>query len=258
MTDAARPCVIAGNWKMYKTIDQALSFLDIILPVAPKCDCEVLLAVPFTIIESAAKKAEASPVLIGAQNMNDASEGAFTGEVAASMLKDAGAKFVLLGHSERRTIFKETDEFINRKIKRASEIGLLSVLCVGETNEEREGEKTREVLKQQLSKCLEGVKYEKGKLMVAYEPVWAIGTGKAATNTIAEEAHAFIRGVLRELYGEEVANGMPILYGGSVNASNAATFLKEPDVDGLLIGSASLGAESFAKILELRQNRANT
>jgi len=255
MTDAARRCVIAGNWKMYKTIDQALSFLDVIIPVVPKSTADVLLAVPFTCIESAAKKAAESSLLIGAQNMNDAEDGAFTGEVAASMLKEAGAKFVLLGHSERRTIFKESDEFINRKVKRAQGCGLIAILCVGETNEEREGEKTKDVLRRQLTRCLEGVKYEAGKLMIAYEPVWAIGTGKAATVTIAEEAHAFCRSVLQEIYGEEAARGISILYGGSVNPTNAAAFLQEPDVDGLLIGSASLAAESFAKILELRQNR---
>lgn len=241
---------------MYKTIDEALAFIDKIAPIAAVDGSSVFLAVPFTAIKSAADKATGSPIVIGAQNMNDASEGAFTGEVAASMLKDAGASFVLLGHSERRRIFKEDNGFINRKVKRALHSSLQPIVCVGETFEEREAGKTEEVIKKQLVECLEGISNEMAvSLIIAYEPVWAIGSGKAATPTIAEEVHGYIRELLGSLFGEDVAVKIPILYGGSVNPENAKEFLNEENIDGLLIGSASLHAESFAKIVELCQNR---
>lgn len=240
---------------MYKTIDEALAFIDQIAPSVSTDGCSVFLAVPFTAIKSAADSAKGSSVVIGAQNMNDASEGAFTGEVAASMLKDAGASFVLLGHSERRRIFKEDNAFINRKVKRALESALQPIICIGETFEEREAGKTHEVIKKQLLECLEGVSKENAAtLIIAYEPVWAIGSGKAATSIIAEEAHLYIREVVSDLFGEDIAVKLPILYGGSVNSENAKEFLKEADIDGLLIGSASLHPETFAKIVGLCQN----
>lgn len=254
MTDTIRPCVICGNWKMYKTIDQALEFIDQIAPQAETVDCEVLLAVPFTAIKSAADKAKSTKVIIGAQNMNDATEGAFTGEVAASMLKDAGAQFVIVGHSERRRVFSESNAFINRKVKRALASGIRPLLCIGETYDERENKQTEQVLKKQLTECLEGIKAEEvGRLIVAYEPVWAIGTGKPATPEIAEQVQAFCRESLEELFGQEVAQRTPILYGGSVTAENAPNYLEEEDIDGLLIGSAALQPESFVKIIQLTQ-----
>jgi triosephosphate isomerase len=241
---------------MYKTIEEALAFIEKIKPLAEQTPAKVMLAVPYTAIAAAVEKAAGSHIVIGAQNMNDASDGAFTGEVAAVMLAEAGASFVLLGHSERRKIFGETNAFINRKVKRALTSNIKFILCIGETADEREKNLTQEVLRRQLTECFDGVKIEKGGCMVAYEPVWAIGTGIAATPEIAEGAHHFCRTVLSELFGEEVAQTLPILYGGSVNAANATNFVAEKDIDGLLIGSASLAPESFAKIIVACQNRA--
>lgn len=251
-----RSCLIVGNWKMYKTIDQALSFLKTIIPIAEDVDCKVWLSVPFTAIQPCADMAKSSKVVIGAQNMNDAKEGAFTGEIAASMLSEAGASFVILGHSERRRIFSETNDFIHRKIKRALASNLTPLLCIGETIEEHENNQTHEVLKKQLVECLKGISKEEfeGKVVVAYEPVWAIGTGKAATPEIAEQAHRFCRSVLAELFGKEAAEKTSLLYGGSVVPENAHGFLLKEDVDGLLIGSCALNPESFAKILKLCHN----
>ena len=255
----SRPYIIVGNWKMYKTIDQALSFIDEIATFADSARCQVWLAVPFTAIKSCSDRVKGTKILIGAQNMNDAKEGAFTGEVAASMLRDAGADFVILGHSERRKVFAESDEFINCKVKRAIESNLKFILCIGETFDEREQGKTEEVLKRQLEKGLASVKAESvANIHISYEPVWAIGTGKAAMSEMVEEAHSFCRKVLTELLGEAAAKKIPLLYGGSVNPDNANNFLAEPDVDGLLIGSASLQAESFAKIIKLLQNSPKT
>jgi len=241
---------------MYKTIEEALAFIEKIKPLSEQTPAKVMLAVPYTAIAASAEKAAGSHIVIGAQNMNDASLGAFTGEVAAVMLAEAGAGFVLLGHSERRKIFGETNEFINRKIERAIASSLKFILCIGETFEERESGKTEEVLRRQLSECFAGVKIDTAGCMIAYEPVWAIGTGRAATPEIAEGAHHFCRTVLAELFGEAQAETIPILYGGSVNAANAANFIVEKDIDGLLIGSASLEPESFAKIIVACQNRA--
>jgi triosephosphate isomerase (TIM) len=254
-----KACLVVGNWKMYKTINEALSFIEDIAKKAADSSCKVMLAVPFTAIKSCADKARGTSVIIGAQNMNDAEAGAFTGEVAAFMLKDAGAEFVILGHSERRRLFGETNAFINRKIKRAQEAKLEPILCVGETFEERNLNHTEEVLKQQLQECLEGVESEEAKhLSISYEPVWAIGTGKAALPDVVESVHSFIRGVLTEKFGEEAAKKIPLLYGGSVTANNADAYLREKNIDGLLIGSASLQAETFAKIIELRHNITKT
>ena len=250
-----RERVIVGNWKMYKTIDQAFAFIDQIAPLVTSDHCRVMLAVPFTAIHAVADKAKGTKLIIGAQNMNDASEGAFTGEVSASMLKDAGASFVLLGHSERRTYFSENNEFINRKLKRALSSGLQPILCIGETRQEHDQQQTQDVLRRQLSECLAGITTDsKGSLIVSYEPVWAIGTGVAAVPSVAEEAQQFCRQLLQELFGEESAMKIPILYGGSVDAGNAQNYLAEKNIDGLLIGSASLVTESFAKIIELGQN----
>lgn len=250
MEQSSRPKVITGNWKMYKTIEEGKDFVTQLIPLVQNSPAKVYLAVPFTAIYSLAKEAENSPVTIGAQNMNDASEGAFTGEVAGKMLKEAGAKFVLLGHSERRRLFKEDNFFINRKVKRALQVGLQPVLCVGETKEEREEGRTEEVIQAQLKEGLDGIGSELLKnLMVAYEPVWAIGTGLNADPEIVQSVHQFCRQFLRELLTEEIANQLIIQYGGSVSLSNAKNYLKEPDIDGLLIGGASLSLESFSQIV---------
>jgi triosephosphate isomerase len=245
----ARNPIVIGNWKMYKTSREAAAYLEELLPQIEGCKAKVFLAVPYTSIAAAAKAAKGSEVLIGAQNMNDARDGAFTGEIAALMLKEAGAAFVLLGHSERRKLFGETNEFIQRKVVRALQDDLIPVLCVGETAEQREEGKTEEVLRRQIEECLEGIPVEEAsKLMLAYEPVWAIGTGKTATPEMAAEAHASCRAVLADLFGKKRASAIPLLYGGSVKPENAAALLAQKGIDGLLVGGASLEPEVFAQI----------
>lgn len=241
--------VIAGNWKMYKTVSEAVEFVEKATPLVEGKDRRVLLAVPFTAIHSAAKKVEemGSSILIGAQNMSDASEGAFTGEVAGTMLLEAGARFVILGHSERRRLFGESSGFINRKVHKALELGIEPIVCVGETEQERDAGQMEKVVKSQLEETLAGVDLSsESRLLFAYEPVWAIGTGKVATPKEAEEAHQFCRQVLIEMGAKEPQ----ILYGGSVKSENAATLLDLPDVDGVLVGGASLSPESFANIVK--------
>lgn len=235
----ARTRLIAGNWKMYKTVPEAVEFVKTLAPLVADSQAEVLLAVPYTAIAAAAEAAAGTNILIGAQNMNDASEGAFTGEIAARMLVDAGAKFVILGHSERRHVFGESDEFVNRKVKRALADGLRPIVCVGETLKQREAGQTDEVLEGQVEGSLRGI--GGANFVLAYEPVWAIGTGKSATPEQAEKEHAFLRGIVGE---------HQILYGGSVKPENASALLAQEDIDGLLVGGASLAPESFAQIVK--------
>jgi triosephosphate isomerase (TIM) len=250
MVEHDRPVIIAGNWKMYKTIEETVNYIKKLIPHVEKSKAQVYLAVPFTAIKAASESAAGSNIIIGAQNMNDASEGAFTGEIAALMLKDAGAKFVIIGHSERRRIFHESNAFINKKIKRALSEGLQPMLCIGETLAEYEEGKTKEVLQSQLKECLEGIDAESfQKITLAYEPVWAIGTDKTATPEIAQEIHHFCRTLCVEAWGQAAADKLPILYGGSVKADNAKQLMSEPDVDGLLVGGASLSVESFSHIV---------
>jgi len=246
----ARKIIVIGNWKMYKTAHEAGAYIEELMPLIEGSDTDLFLAVPFTSIASAAKVAKGSAIRVGAQNMNDAREGAFTGEIAGLMLKEAGAEFVLLGHSERRKCFGETNEFIQRKVVRALQDDLLPVLCVGETAEEREAGRTEEVLREQITVGLEGVpKEESEKIILAYEPVWAIGSGKSATPKIAQEAHAYCREVLGDVFGKRKAEKVPILYGGSVKPDNVGELTSEKDVDGVLVGGASLDAQVLAKIV---------
>lgn len=246
----ARPKIITGNWKMYKTIDQAADFIKAVAPLAENNPIQIFLAVPFTAIQTAAQAAQGTKLVIGAQNMNDATEGAFTGEIAAAMLKDAGAQFVLLGHSERRRYFHEDNAFINRKIKTAIANGLRPVLCVGETLTEREEGRTHEAVRVQMTEGLADLTAASLKdLIIAYEPVWAIGSGLYATPQEAEDMHTFCRQVLSEMFGSEFASTIPIQYGGSVNALNAKVLMEQADVDGLLVGGASLSLESFSQII---------
>jgi triosephosphate isomerase len=251
-SESSRPLVIAGNWKMYKTIDEALRFVETLAPLITKSQATVYLAVPFTAIRPAASLVEelGASITIGAQNMNDAAEGAFTGEIAARMLTEAGARFVILGHSERRHLFHESNDTINKKVKRALESALQPVLCIGETLEEREAGETEAVLREQLTGSLEGISAEElSKMIIAYEPVWAIGTGKVARPDDAQTAHAFVRGVIAQIWGEEAAERIVIQYGGSVKPENADELLEQPDVDGLLVGGASLSPDSFSQII---------
>lgn len=246
-----RPRVIIGNWKMHKTIDEARQFVqEFIASFVSQEEQVVGLAVPYTLIYPLAEEVQKGSLKIGAQNMNDASQGAFTGEIAGSMLKDAGAQFVLLGHSERRHLYGEDNAFINRKVKKAIEAGLQPILCVGETEEEHEGEQTHAVIERQLSEGIKDISLDQlNNLIIAYEPVWAIGNRKSATPEIAEEVSRFCRQVLTHLFNETFAEQTTILYGGSVNSSNASYLLAESDIDGLLIGGASLSLETFLQIV---------
>ncbi len=232
---------------MNKSLEEAKSFVEGLVPKLEESDV-VLLAVPFTLIKPSVDASAGSVLKIGAQNMNDASKGAFTGEVAALMLKEVGASFVLLGHSERRKYFGESNEFIHKKLLRAFKDRIDPILCIGETLDEREKGHTEGVLDSQLAEALEGVKNLR-KLKIAYEPVWAIGTGETATPDIAQEAHHFIRQWLNGKYGEEVSSKLLLLYGGSVTEETCKTLLGEEDIDGLLIGGASLSLDSFVKIV---------
>lgn len=253
-----RPLVITGNWKMYKTIQEATEFIKKLAPLVENSSAQVLLAVPFTAIKAAAEIAKGTKIAIGAQNMNDATEGAFTGEIAGRMLKDAGADFVIIGHSERRKLFHETDEIINKKVKRAHKDGLKTIVCIGETEKERGEGRTEEVLKTQLSRSLAEISAEEMKnIIIAYEPVWAIGTNQTATPEIAESAHRYCRNLLLEIWGEEVAERTVIQYGGSVKPDNAPSLLEQPDIDGLLVGGASLSPEIFVQIVNTEVAKIN-
>ncbi|WP_068469183.1 triose-phosphate isomerase [Candidatus Protochlamydia phocaeensis] len=250
MDQPKRALILTGNWKMNKTIEEARSFIEQLIPVVIDNQADVWLAVPFTMIYPLSQDADASPLVIGAQNMNDASEGAFTGEIAGKMLKEAGAKFVLLGHSERRRLYNEDNACINRKVKRAVEVGLRPVLCIGETLQEYEEGRTHEILQSQIAECLKDLSSEQiQSLILAYEPVWAIGTGRNATPEIAQEVHHFCRQYLATLFSDEFAQQIVIQYGGSVNPANANDLISQPDIDGLLVGGASLSLESFSQIV---------
>jgi len=232
---------------MYKTVKETEAFLKAILPDLPRFSAEAWLAVPYTSILTAARLALGTTLRIGAQNLYGEKEGAYTGEISSRMLADAGASFVLIGHSERRQIFHEESPLLNRKIALALEAKLQPLFCVGETLMEREKGMTEEVLQRQLVEALVGFKKEDlHKIIIAYEPVWAIGTGKVATSEIAEKAHAAIRYVLEKNFDMKE---LPLLYGGSVKPENAAALLQQPDIDGLLVGRASLSHETFLQIL---------
>lgn len=245
-----RPTIIAGNWKMHKTIEEATLFLETLAPLIAEASSIVMIAPPFTAIADCFRVTEGTNIYIGAQNMSDSEEGAFTGEISARMLKDAGAQFVILGHSERRSHFGETDELIHHKLKRAIIEDLPPILCIGETEHDREKGHSEKVLKKQLEGCLGGLTTEElQNLIIAYEPVWAIGTGKTATPEIAQEIHEMIRDYVAENWDEDLADELPIIYGGSVKPSNIDSLLIQPDIDGALIGGASLDVEAFSTMV---------
>ena len=241
----------AANWKMHKTGAETRMFFSDFLPaVSGRKEVEIMIAPPFTALADALDADEDGKVIIAAQNMHFEAKGAFTGEISAAMLVELGCPAVILGHSERRHVFNETDWMINKKIKAALEAGLQPVFCIGEKLEQREIGNTEVVLAEQLDAGFEGIEAsDLGDLVIAYEPVWAIGTGHTATPGQAQEAHAFIRSKLEENYGAATASGLRILYGGSVKPSNIADLMAQPDVDGVLVGGASLEAESFAAIV---------
>ena len=242
---------IAGNWKMFKTINEALNLVQTIKAGVYKVnDCQIVICPPFTCLSAISKIIADSPIELGAQNMHPETEGAFTGEISPVMIKDVGCRYVVLGHSERRQYFHETDEFVNEKVKTALKYSLIPITCVGETLQEREARQQFEVVKRQFENSLKDLSKEDIlKVVIAYEPVWAIGTGKTATPDQAEQMQSYIRRLLKEKYSEEVASKIPILYGGSVKPDNIAEIIKKPNIDGALIGGASLKAESFTQII---------
>lgn len=245
-----RPKMIVGNWKMYKTIGETVDFVKGLASLAAKSSASVGLAVPFTSLKGASDAAQGTNIKIGAQNMHDAVEGAFTGEVSSRMIRDVGAHFVILGHSERRLLFHESSDWINRKVKRAIQDGLVALVCVGETLQEYQQGNTTTVLRKQLSESLAGLTHEQLKrLVIAYEPVWAIGTDKTATPEIASKMHSFCRDFVAQQWGNERAQDLQILYGGSVKPANSAMLMSQPDIDGVLVGGASLSLDSFSQIV---------
>jgi triosephosphate isomerase len=248
----ARKKLIAGNWKMNKTAADAAALVkDIAFNVGQRSDVDVLVCPPFTALESAATALEGSVLKLGAQNMHPEASGAFTGEISAGMLRSLFVTHVILGHSERRELFGETDAFINLKLLAALKNQLRPIFCVGESLAQREAGATLKVIQAQLEAGLEGVGKDLApSIVVAYEPIWAIGTGKTATSDQAQEVHAFIRGLLAKLFGEPTAQRMRILYGGSMKPANAAELLNQKDIDGGLIGGASLESRSFLDLIK--------
>ena len=248
-----RKKVIAGNWKMNKNLGESLSLIKDIklamLNISGKVD--VIVCPPFTSLETGANLLKESPVKLGAQNMHFEDSGAFTGEISASMLKSVGCEYVILGHSERRTIFNENDEMINKKLKKALSSALKPIFCVGETLEEREANRTEKVIEKQIIEGLAGIPGSEMKnIIIAYEPVWAIGTGKTATPAQAEEVHVFIRNLVKRLYSPSVSDNIIIQYGGSVKPDNSKELLNMPNIDGALVGGACLKADSFVEIIK--------
>ena len=243
--------LIAGNWKMHKTVREAVAFARQLREALTDLgERDVVVAPPFPSLVPVAEALRGSAIALGAQNLHDAVQGAFTGEVSAAMLVDAGCRFVIVGHSERRALFGETDAFVNRKLVRAAASGLTPIFCVGETLPEREADRTWSVIVGQLKEGLINFSADDMKrLAIAYEPVWAIGTGKTASPAQAQEVHAAIRRWLADRFGPVVAAATRILYGGSVNPGNIASLMAEPDVNGALVGGASLECESFRKIV---------
>jgi triosephosphate isomerase (TIM) len=248
-----RKKVIAGNWKMNKDLNEAISFVKDLKNSSSQFpdDVDVIICPPFIALAAISEIIKDSKIYLGAQNMHFADEGAYTGEISPKMLKSVGCKYVILGHSERRTYFHETDELINKKVKKALETELNPILCIGETLQEREQGITNQVVEKQLRGALANLSAEQiSKIIIAYEPVWAIGTGKNATDEQAEEVHAFIRSLVKTLSNDKVAEGMIIQYGGSMKPDNAAGLLKQSDIDGGLIGGACLKVDPFLGIIK--------
>src|SRR5690349_332880 len=242
---------IAGNWKMFKTVHDAVVFVkELKLGVKDIADVEIVVAPPFTAVHAVAEAARNSNIGVAAQDVYWEREGAFTGEVSAAMIKEAGAEYVIIGHSERRRLFGETDAHVNRKIVAAIGAGLTPIVCVGETLEERERNETFGVLDRQVKDGLDGLSADQvAEIVVAYEPVWAIGTGRTASSAQAQEAHAHIRTRLRQWFGANAAEQCHILYGGSVKPDNIRELIAEADVDGALVGGASLDVRGFGEIV---------
>jgi triosephosphate isomerase len=248
----SRKKLITANWKMFKTPDQTRDFFRDFLPlVKDQTRDEIAICPPFVDLPAAVESTRGSHIAIGAQNMCWARDGAFTGEICPDMLLAVGCTHVILGHSERRQYFGETDDIVNQKLKAALEAGLTPIVCVGEVLEEREAGLTEDVLRRQCLRAFHAISGKKAaKLVVAYEPVWAIGTGKTATPQMASDAHVLIRGEAAKAFGEEFAAALRILYGGSVKPENAKSLMSEEEIDGALVGGASLDPKSFSAIVK--------
>ena len=245
--------VIAGNWKMHKDLSESQSLITKLTNALSKEEikCDILICPPFTSLSEAAGLIKNTKVKLGAQNMHFEDKGAFTGETSAAMLKSVGCEYVILGHSERRAIFGESDEMINKKIKKALNSGLNPIFCIGETLQERESGIMNDVIKRQVTEGLQQVsKGEMEKVIIAYEPVWAIGTGVTATPDQAQEVHVYVRKLISDIFGDDTAEKLTIQYGGSVKPNNASELLSQNDIDGALVGGACLEADSFISIIK--------
>lgn len=250
----ARRPLIAGNWKMHKTCRQAVETArQLVENIGNTAHADIMIAPPFTALTAVFDVVKDSPIALGAQNLFWEAEGAYTGEVSAPMIRSAGCGYVIVGHSERRQLFGETDGGINRKVKAAIDASLAPVFCVGETEEERDAEKTFSVLDKQVQNGLEGLSADHmAELVIAYEPVWAIGTGKTATTEQAQEVHAYLRQLLESRFDASVAQATRILYGGSVKPANISDLMALPDIDGALVGGASLKPDTFSEIVKYK------
>jgi triosephosphate isomerase len=246
--------LIAGNWKMYKNLEESIELASTLKSLVKDVDeskAEIAICPVFVNLQAVAGVIKGSNIKLGAQNVYPKAEGAFTGEISPAMLRSVGCHYVIIGHSERREYFKETNEFINEKVKTVMEYGLLPILCVGEKLSDREKGTTNDVIRDHVTGGLKGITKEKVQhVVIAYEPVWAIGTGKTATTEQAQEVHKFIRGLLTELYDKPTAESMRIQYGGSVKPDNAKALMSMPDIDGALVGGAALKADSFEAIVK--------
>ena len=248
-----RKKVIAGNWKMNMLPNEAIAFIEELIPLVKDTENEVILCIPYTDLFYALLTAQNTNIKIGAQNMHFEESGAYTGEVSGKMLKSINVEYVIIGHSERRQYFNETDETVNKKVKAAFQYGLKPIVCVGETLEQRENGKTEEIITKQTELALEGLtRSQVESTIIAYEPIWAIGTGKTATKEDANNSIKAIRNKIAEIYGQTVADGVIIQYGGSVKSANAKELFEMPDIDGGLVGGASLKADEFSKIVNFK------
>ena len=248
-----RKPIIAGNWKMNKTAVEAEALVNELKPLVAKAKCEVVVCVPYTDLAVVGEAIKGTKIKLGAQNVSWADKGAFTAEISADMLLELGVEYVIIGHSERRQYFGETDESVNKRTKQALAKGLKPIVCVGETLTEREKNKTKRVLKKQIVEGLAGIE-DFTNVVVAYEPVWAIGTGKTATKEDANQTIGYIRRIVGNTFGKDVAKNLRIQYGGSMNPSNAKDLMSMRNIDGGLIGGASLKAEDFSKVVNYKEN----
>ncbi|MBP2026517.1 triosephosphate isomerase [Acetoanaerobium pronyense] len=245
-----RKPIIAGNWKMHKTINEAKSFVEEIKGSIKETDVEAVICAPYTILKDLKEVTKGTNIKVGAQNMHFEENGAFTGEISPLMLKDLEIDYVIIGHSERRQYFNETDETVNKKVKKALEHSIIPIMCVGESLEEREAGDTKSIVKSQVEKGLEGINHEDiKKIVVAYEPIWAIGTGKTASSEDANEVIAYIREVIKNVSSEDISEEIRIQYGGSVKPSNVEEIMNQSDIDGALVGGASLEPKDFIELV---------